>query len=134
MVRGRGIGLMIVALLAAAPVMAQSSAPPPPQGGAMGNGNVDSDVKSLTAALGLSAVQQADARQILSERQTQVRAVRAEFPAPRPGASPPPGGPVKMRAVMAAAHTKMLAILTPAQQTAYNKLDTSGMGPPPAAP
>jgi len=128
--------LFLALLTAATPAFAQSGGPPPgpPPSGAMGGSDIGTELKSLTAALDLSDAQQAQARQILTDRQTQVLAVRAEFPAPRPGASPPPGGPVKMTAVMQAAHAKMLTILSPDQQVKYNKLDTTGNGPPPPGP
>lgn len=105
----------------------------PVSSGAMGSDNIDEELKALATTLNLAQSQASSARRILAERQTQILAVRAQFPAPRPGASPPPDGPVKMRAVMEAAHAKMLAILSPAQQVIYNKIDTTGTGPPPAA-
>ena len=104
----------------------------PAANAAMGNGDISAELESLTEALGLSDAQQAQARQILADRQAQVLAVRAAFPAPRPGAAPPPGGPVKMRSVMNAAHARMLSILNAAQRTKYDRMDTSGNGPPPA--
>jgi len=128
-------GTVLALLAAAMPAFAQSGGPPPNrppmQNAAMGNGDIGSELKNLTAALSLDDAQQAQARQILTERQAQVLAVRAEFPAPRPGASPPPGGPVKMRSVMQVAHARMLAILNPEQQAKYNQLDTAGNGLPP---
>ena len=134
----RKIGLFLALLAVTMPALAQSGPPPPNrppvQNGAMGNGDINGELKNLTQALGLSGAQQAEARRILTDRQAQILAVRAEFPAPRPGAAPPPGGPVKMRAVMNAAHQRMLSILTPAQQAKYNQLDNTGNGPPPAAP
>lgn len=136
----RFMGLALVAQLIGAlmatpvVVLAQGSAPPPTQSAPGDSNSVEDQLKQLTTALTLTPAQQTNARSILTERQSQILAVRAAFPAPRPGAAPPPDGPVKMRAVMQAAHSKMLSILTPAQRALYDKLDTTGMGPPPPTP
>ncbi|MGC3980601.1 MAG: hypothetical protein QM808_05010 [Steroidobacteraceae bacterium] len=96
-----------------------------PQSGVFSD-DVNAALESLTTQLNLSAEQKQQARIILEERQVQILAVRKEFPAPKPGADPAPGGPAKMKQVMQGAHARMLKILNPEQQKKYDEIDTTG--------